>query len=250
MGTPKESPFYFLFNSEYKGNAPAFYDISRFSWMDDVRNNWHIIREEMLSDINPSDIPVPNHNPNLVTNAKSWRNICFFNYRWRKTHICRKYPKTYSILKNIPNLSYAALNVLEPQSEIYPHRGDTNITARCHLGIVIPEGLPNCGMNIAGNEIEWKEGEFFAFSDAQRHSAWNKTSSYRFVFVIDVILDDYAQQKDWYCAKILGVLSLKTIAYKAAFLNHTPKAIILILHSMLTAGWYLYIKLQNSIKIA
>lgn len=240
-----ESPYYFFLGGEYRGEAPAFYDLNQFEWVSVLEANWKTIQEEMLAELDPDNLPIPNYNPNLVSDAKVWRNICFYNYMWQKKEVCKRYPKTHALLKQIPNLSYAALNMLEPNSEIYRHQGDTNITARCHLGLLVPEGLPNCGMNINGIDIAWQEGKFFAFSDAQWHSAWNRTSKYRFVFVIDVILDPYVSRKEYYCSKILAVLSFKVVSYKASFLNILPVFIIKFLHLMLSFVWFTFIKIQN-----
>jgi aspartyl/asparaginyl beta-hydroxylase (cupin superfamily) len=239
-----EAPYFFETHEPYKGNAPSFYNTASFDWIPLIKDNWHIIKEEMLSDPAASNMPIPNYNPNLVKEARVWRNICFVNYMWRKKKNCVRYPKTWALLQKIPNLSYAALNLLEPHSDIKMHQGDTNITARCHLGIVVPAKLPDCGMEVNGQYISWTEGDFFAFSDAHWHRAWNHTQQNRYVFVIDVILPEYANKKQSYCARILGTLSVKAIGYKIPLLGIAPRFVITFLQKAATLFWQIYLKFQ------
>ena len=241
----QEPPAYFLTSNEYTGNAPAFYDTSQFAWVKLIEDNWQVIRDEMLHGLNPDDIAVPGYNPNLVAKASSWRNICFYNYLWKKKDAFIRYPKTAALLKQIPNLTYASLNMLAPNSEIFPHRGDTNITARCHLGIIIPAQLPDCGMKVNGVSTSWHEGKIFAFSDAHIHEVWNRTPSHRFVFVVDVVLQQYASHKAWYCSKVLSALSLKAMSYKFPILQRAPVLLIKTVHNLLASAWFVYLQLQN-----
>ena len=247
MESKVEAPHYFLFDGEYKCNFPSFYQTAGFEWVKMLEDNWHVVRDEMLQHLIPESIPIPNYNPNLVADARLWRNICFYNYMWKKPAACKRYPKTYALLQRIPNLSYAALNMLEPNSEIYPHQGDTNITARCHLGLLIPAGLPDCGMKVNGTETGWEEGKIFAFSDAHWHSAWNHTSQHRYVFVIDVVLDTYANQRQVYCSKILSALTLKAISYKIRIpvLHILPVSVARFLHFSISSLWLMYLRIQD-----
>jgi aspartyl/asparaginyl beta-hydroxylase (cupin superfamily) len=240
----KESPFYFFLYPDYKGNAPAFFDTSAFSWVPFIEQNWQVIKDEMLGAVNAENMSLSGYNPHLTDDYTKWRNICFINYGWKKRKFIQQFPKTWSLLKQIPHLSYAALNFLAPNSEIKPHRGDTNITARCHLGILVPGTLPRCGMKVSNEYIGWQEGKIFAFSDAHLHSAWNNTNSQRYVFVIDVVLPQYAQKQNWYCAKILSALSLKKLGYKILFVNHLPNPVKKVLHTIVATIWYSYLKLQ------
>lgn len=148
------------------------------------------------------------------------------------------------LLKQIPNLSYAALNMLEPHSEIKPHHGDTNITARCHLGLQIPAPLPHCGLEVNGHQIGWQQGKLLAFSDAHLHRAWNHTPHYRFVMVIDVVLPQYATQKTTLCAKTLSALTLKAIGYKFPILQRSPKLLGNALFATTALLWRVFLKIQ------
>jgi aspartyl/asparaginyl beta-hydroxylase (cupin superfamily) len=241
----KEEPHFFLDNTPFTPDAPAYYDKSDFDWIPYIEENWQIIKNEMITGLNPDNIPAPQNNPNLVENATVWRNLCFINYLWQKKKIITKYPQTWELLKKIPNLSYAALNLLEPHSKIKKHQGDTNITARCHLGLVIPAGLPECGIEVNGQQTGWQEGKIFAFSDAHWHHVWNNTNQQRYVFVIDVIMPQYAEHKKIYCAKILGALSLKTFKYKMRLTMDLPNFILTPLHFLVSAGWLVYLRIQN-----
>jgi aspartyl/asparaginyl beta-hydroxylase (cupin superfamily) len=42
------------------------------------------------------------------------------------------------LMRNIPNVVNICFNVIEPNSKIVPHSGDTNAIVSCDLGLIIP----------------------------------------------------------------------------------------------------------------
>lgn len=244
-----EKPKYFLHNQEYYGVMPTYFNIEEIEWIQLFKLNWELIRDEILSNILPDNFPIPNLNPNLVNDAKSWRNICFYNYTWKKNDNIHKFPITSTLLNKIPNLTYASMNILEPNTEIKPHRGDTNTTIRYHLGILIPEGLPKCGIKVNNIDKDWTEGDFIAFSDAHLHSTWNYTTNYRIIFVIDVMQEQYIHKKRIICTGVLATLTLKHFYYKFNTSKKPPKIIIDLMHKILWLVWYSYLSLLHYLKI-
>ena len=94
-------------------------------------------------------------------------------------------PKTYKILKQIPELITAQFSVLQPKTHILPHKGYSRIILRNHLPLIVP---PN---NQAAIKIEdkthyWKTGELVIFDDSLIHEAWNNSDEIRAVLMFDV----------------------------------------------------------------
>jgi len=94
-------------------------------------------------------------------------------------------PKTYALLKDIPDLFIAGFSKLAPKTTIYPHRGN-NIPPRyrCHLGMIVPQ---HCCFTVAGQDYSWKEREWLCFDDAEEHSATNQSNEDRIVLLIDIL---------------------------------------------------------------
>ena len=83
-----------------------------------------------------------------------------------------------------------------------PHRGDTNAVMRCHLGVEIPSGLPECGLQASSEQQGWYEGKWLFFNDAFKHSAWNNTDKRRIVIIMDVIRPEFLHKQRTICANI------------------------------------------------
>lgn len=245
----QEAPVYFLYGEPYTGNMPAYFDCSGMEWVARIEQHWKLIRDEILGALDAEHFPIPNHNPYLVDEARVWRNICFYNYTWKKRRNLKRFPVTAALLGQIPNLTYAAMNMLEPHAAIYPHHGDTNTTIRCHLGIRIPAGLPQCGIRVDGEERSWEEGKILAFSDAHLHSVWNHTDQHRFIFVIDVMHPDYAGNRNRICARVLATLSIKHFFYKLHRSSIPPKWILVPLQFFFSLLWQVFLALQSHIPV-
>lgn len=54
------------------------------------------------------------------------------------------FPKTMSLLSNIPRVVNIGFNLLEPHAVIKPHQGDTNAIIRCHLALKVPDEKEKC----------------------------------------------------------------------------------------------------------
>ena len=70
-----------------------------------------------------------------------------------------------------------------PNSDIEAHCGPTNLRLRCHLPLVVPS---DCGIVVAGETREWKEGELMIFDDAYEHYVFHKGASERLILLFDI----------------------------------------------------------------
>jgi aspartyl/asparaginyl beta-hydroxylase (cupin superfamily) len=240
-------PVFFLAETDtYDNKDPYFYNKEDYSWVSILENNWHIIKDEMKDIIDgKKSIELSSPNPPYLSNPKAWKNIYFYNFLWKYHDNCKKYPKTYALLRSVPNLTFAEFTVLEGNSKILPHIGETNTTIRGHLGIDIPDKLPKMGICVGEEERGWENGKVVLFSDAHRHHVWNNSDKRRFVLVFDVIKDEYVKNKYWMCAQSLSALTIKYIDEKINLFRRLPKPITLTFHYLFSAMWWLYLPLQR-----
>ena len=242
-----EKPIFFLAETEiYSGNMPAFFERSDYDWVPLLEDNWQIIKNEFAEYIEgEKELEQSSLNPPYLSNKNAWKNVYFWNFLWQKHNNCKRFPKTYELLKSIPNLTFAEVTCLKPHSKILPHIGETNVTIRGHLGLKITKGLPVMGIEVNGEARGWKDGEVVLFSDAHRHHVWNNSDEERYVLVFDVVQKNYAHKKYWMCAQALSSLTIKIIDEHISFFNRLPKFLLYPFHYSISALWFLYLPIQN-----
>ncbi len=247
----KSNAIFFLDeNDSYSGPEPYFYDSGSYDWATKLENNWHIIRDEFDDVISGrQEIEMSSPYPPYLSAPGAWKNTYFFNFMWQYHANCRRYPRTYALLKSIPDLTFAEFTTLEPHSRILPHIGETNTTIRGHLGIVIPAEYPLMGIRVGMEERGWKEGKVTLFSDCHRHTVWNDSDQRRFVLVFDITRPEFAGQKYWVSAQSLAAITVKFLTEKSLLFRRMPKWLLRILHKCLSAVWYIYLPLQRTLRL-
>ncbi len=106
-------------------------------------------------------------------------------------------PVTFQLLRNIPNITFAAVSKLGAHSKIHPHKewikeDDTLLynngnLHRAHLGLQIPADAQACAMRVGEETRSWEAGKFLMFNDSIEHEVWNNTDEDRIVLVVDFI---------------------------------------------------------------
>jgi aspartyl/asparaginyl beta-hydroxylase (cupin superfamily) len=245
----KEKAIFFLNeNDSYNGPEPFFYNPANFAWVKILENNWHIIRDEMQDIISgKKEILLSSINPPYLSKPNIWKNIYFYNFMWQYHKNCRLYPKTFILLKSIPNLTFAEFTCLEPHSQVLPHIGETNTTIRGHLGIAIPATLPVMGMRVGNEESGWEEGKVVLFSDCHRHTVWNNSDQRRFVLVFDITRTEFAKHKYWVNAQSLSALTIKYANEKWGLFKHLPAFVVNGFHKLFAVIWRIYLPLQRTL---
>jgi aspartyl/asparaginyl beta-hydroxylase (cupin superfamily) len=187
----------------YDGGDPCFFDPQDFPWVKDLESQWPVIRDELEALLKErGDSLTPYFHPDLVSSEGVWKTFAMYFWGLKFRDKCKQCPQTTRILESIPHMIGASFSMLEPESTIKPHHGDTNAIARCHLGLLIPAQLPECGMGVGDEKQSWEEGKLMMFCDAHKHTAWNHTPYRRFVLIVDVIRPEYASQKFWVCFSV------------------------------------------------
>lgn len=228
-----ESIWYSFFDrTGYKGTDPHYYDVRETSWGADIEANWLEIRNELDSLIAGGHEMMPYFAKDMVNKAQSWKTIPFFAWGVKFHKNTKKCPNTIKLLESIPGMVSASFNLLEPHSTIKPHYGDTNAIYRCHLGLYIPAGLPQCGFKVGDEDRPWQEGKLLLFCDAHYHTAWNNSDGYRYILLFDVVRDKYKDSKKNVCSTVLASLFLQSASEKIRFLKAMPYQLQYLTHAI------------------
>lgn len=247
---PIEKPQYFLREESYSGSHDFFYSSADFPAIQKLESRWHIIRDEVLGAITDRELrETANLNPPYLSSPDAWKNIYLYNFGWKKHKNCARFPKTHALLKEVPDLIFGGITVLEPKSKVLPHNGETNTIIRCHLGLSIPAPHPVCGVRVGPEEQGWQNGKVTMFSDAHYHSTWNDSDERRFVLVFDIVRPEYAHMKHRVCANVLGALSLKYFYSKRPGLKKLPLPLIKTVHTLFMGIWAVYLPIQNRFRL-
>jgi ornithine lipid ester-linked acyl 2-hydroxylase len=212
----KSKVWFNSFVGKKSSDTVSFFDKRDFDWVNILESNWQLFREEidgyMIKDFN--DIK-PYFNSKLtLNNVNRWKSFGLLLWGLKIKKNFREMPKSVNILNQINGIVSASVSILEPGVEIKPHCGDTDAIYRVHLGLKIPEELPNCGIQVGNDKKSWKEGEVIIFNDATIHSAWNLTKEIRYVLIIDVLKEEFFNQKYYICSQVLSKLFLQNILNK------------------------------------
>lgn len=182
-------------DARYYSDEPNFIPSDYFEWTKNASQIADVLESELLEYLKNNQLE-SYFNTKMSENVKKWKTI---SLKWWGLELYshqKLFPKTTAFINSIPNLVSASFNLLEANSSIYPHCGDTNGIYRCHLGLIIPTELPECGFRVENEKKSWKKGEWLIFIDAKEHEAWNMSKSNRFIFVIDIIRDEYSNRKN------------------------------------------------------
>lgn len=130
--------------------------------------------------------------PHDSDKTKCWKWYPILNLNGWSKHAVANLPFTTAILQSCPYIKSASLSILEPFSEITPHRGYMKGLLRYHLGIIVPD-VPDadkpyivCG----GEKYIWKEGEGVIFDDMYIHYVKNNSQYRRVVLFVDILRKD------------------------------------------------------------
>lgn len=220
----------FDFSFDYKSTEPAFVDSRSFDWANDIEANVNTIKEELAAYLGTNELQ-GYFNTSMVSKKNSWRTIALKTWSIQLFKNQKCFPKTTKLLNKYPQIISASFNLLESNSAILPHCGDTNAIYRCHLGLDIPTGLPDCGFKVKNETRAWENNKWLIFMDAYQHEAWNNSNKDRYIFLIDVLRDDFRAKKGLVCSTVLTSLFLQKKAetyksllkFKPSFVKITTK---------------------------
>jgi len=247
---PNEKLLVHIRESKYDGLLPYYYPAHLFPELEPLKANWQAIRDEVLQyEKSHGHIKGLNtYSPPELSSDVSWSNIYLENFMWRFHKNRKFFPFICGVLDAIPNCTLAAISVLSPHSTIKPHYGDTNGIIRCHLGLIIPEKYPACGIRVGNEEKGWTEGEMIFFSEAHLHTTWNNSDKRRYVLVVDIVPQFMAERKAEICSKVLGAQTFVYFENKIPLLKKISEKTLGKVHLVVSALWRIFLPVQRRLK--
>ncbi len=205
-------PYYTFLHSQIPEEARHrnFYDSSEFEWTKNVEANFEIIQKEFAIFLEKESHQLQSYFASeMVNSPNKWKTIGFYFWGLRDEKNCESCNESFKIFDKIPGLVSVSLSLMEPDSVIKGHYGDTDAIYRCHLPLVAPGKLPEIGFQVGKEQQSWERGKLMIFNDAAYHTGWNKTNERRIVLMLDIIKKEYLPQKIWICSMVLSSLALK-----------------------------------------
>lgn len=236
------------FSFNYKGEEPSYIDAKQFNWANDLQLNVDSIKEELTSYLQTHQLQ-GYFNSSMVSKKNSWRTIALKTWNIQLFKNQKQFPVTTALLNKYPQIISASFNLLESNSNILPHCGDTNAIYRCHLGLNIPEGLPNCGFKVRDELRAWENNQWLIFMDAYKHEGWNNTNNNRYILLIDVLRDEFKPKKAYVCSTVLTSLFLQKRVENHKWLSLTKPWLVKIITRSLRPFAQLALFLSNTFKL-
>lgn len=239
----------FDFSFNYKGTEPPFEDPSHFAWSKEFSLSSDAIKKELEEYLHKHKL-ASYFNTHMVASQGTWKTIALKTWSVELFKNQKEFPLTTSLLKKYPEILSCSFNLLEPNGKILPHCGDTNAIYRCHMGLEIPAGLPDCGFKVKGEPRSWEYGKWLVFIDAYEHEAWNNTSNERYILLLDVLREEFRTKKGRVVSTVLTSLFLQKRAESLPFLyKHPSPTGVRIVTTLLRPFAWTAIKVYNLLKI-
>ena len=173
-----------------------FEDPNIISYKSILENNYTIFKEELLNVI---DKNIGSWDClRLTDELNKWKAIRI-GKQWIENR--KMFPKTIKLLKEIDekyNLNLRRENdsikfsILNPNTHITPHCGDSNDRLRLHLGLIIPDG---CYIRCKTEIRKWEEGKILLLDDTFEHEVWNWSKKKRAILIIDTWKPQITEQQ-------------------------------------------------------
>lgn len=162
-------------------------------WCKMLRDNYKVIRDEYIEYTKYNTLKRHGDIDHIqkITDTTNipWLVLILKTYN-KETNKIKYFPKTYNLIKKIPNCTLAMFSVLLPGKKLAPHRGPYNGVLRYHLSLIVPKApkneLKGCFIKVNGKNHYWEEGLDTCFDDTFMHSAENNTDSVRVVLLLDI----------------------------------------------------------------
>jgi aspartyl/asparaginyl beta-hydroxylase (cupin superfamily) len=206
---------------DYAGTEPAFYDPAKQDFSSTIEQAYPVIKQELETYLKEHHLQ-SYFNTTMVNQLDSWKTISLQSWTIDLYENYKHFPQTVKLIKSIDGLVSASFNLLNANSSINPHCGDTNGIFRCHLGLNIPAAMPECGFRVKDEWRSWEEGKLLVFVDANNHEAINKTNQNRFIFLFDVIRPEFRSKKHYISSTVVASLFLQKRAEAFVLLYKSP----------------------------
>jgi beta-hydroxylase len=182
-----------MYNKKYPLSNGSEYLPTDEKWCKMLRDNYKVIRDEYIEYTKNNTLKrfgdIDQNQKSIDTTEVPWQVLMLKTYN-KETNKIKYFPKTYSLIKKIPNCTLAMFSVLPPGKKLAPHRGPYNGVLRYHLSLIVPNAPKNelngCFIKVNGKNHYWEEGLDTYFDDTYIHSAENNTYTTRVVLLLDI----------------------------------------------------------------
>ncbi|MDJ0840197.1 MAG: aspartyl/asparaginyl beta-hydroxylase domain-containing protein [Acidobacteriota bacterium] len=186
--------------------ASAWWEPARFPWHKQLEKLTFIIKME-LNALLAGKAPFRRHPDSpVIAEDGIWKQFYLFSDGVPLEENCRAVPQTVQTIRSIPGASEAS-NVffagVTPGTHIKPHWGPYNTRLRCHLGLIIPEGV---SIRVGEETRSWQEGKCIFFDDSFDHEVWHRGTSMRYVLILDIWHPDLTRAEIDALKYIRGIL--------------------------------------------
>lgn len=233
-----EEPYYWSTGSGfYQGKYPPWFDLTDSPVAKTLEDNYEVIKAEVLDFYENRRSKL---RPNWLQwgySNKGWLTLDLYSFGMRTERNCKEFPLLDSIVRDIPGMMLAQVAVLQPNTRIRPHVGETSAVIRCHLPLVVPGTAPDLGMRVGPETRCWEEGKVFALNIAYRHCAWNLTDKPRVIVVVDYINPDFADRQHEVEANSLALMGMKGMASSFTPLKKLPRSVTRPIQAVFALGF-------------
>jgi aspartyl/asparaginyl beta-hydroxylase (cupin superfamily) len=209
MNKQSTKPWFSEGGTEFTIDDPYFFDTNDFPWVKELESHWEVIRDELIElHQNNKDLLKPYADAEMTSRKNKWKTFGMMFWKFQAPKNIEACPKTWALVSKVPNLMAASFNLLEENTTIKPHHGDTNAIIRCHMGLQVPGEAPKCAFRVGTETRSWEQGKFFMFCDAHEHTAWNNTNNERYVLVVDIMRPEFARMQKNIACRVLSSINL------------------------------------------
>ena len=163
-------------------------EVERFPELAALRDQWTVIRDEVLALHAAGGIGVADGRNDLGFNSFFKTGCKRFYLKWYGESLpsARAHcPRTLALLDQAPSVKAAMFALLAPGGRLPMHRDPFAGSLRYHLGLVTPNS-DDCRIWIDGREYAWRDGEHVLFDETYIHTAENRTGQPRIILFCDV----------------------------------------------------------------
>lgn len=236
------------FSFDYKGTEPSYIDPKSLRFTAEFEEKFPLIKAELFDYLKEHN-PEAYFNASMVNKKSIWKTISLKSWDIVFHKRQKAFPVTSALIQKYPEITSLSFNELEAGGEILPHCGDTNGIYRCHFGIEVPASLPACGFRVRDELRSWEEGKWLIFMDAYNHEAYNKSDKRRIIIVMDVIREEFMNQRNQITSTVLTSLFLQKRAERLKLLYKAPESVIRFVGKCLRPFAFMAMRFVNFVKL-
>ena len=194
----------------YTGDCPPYYDLKGTPWFDKLTKQIPELKKRTLELLYGKKPDLPQFLGGLVKEGR-WESKAFLAWNMTRKLSATQGKEIFECVKDVPGIVSLFISILTPGTHVKAHNGDTDATYRLHIPILIPAGLPECGIKVAGISRPWAENGILTFCDANLHEVWNHSDKTRVILIIDVVRTEFQSKTRDICARVLSWIFLQKV---------------------------------------